>query len=101
MIFKIDDREVELRYTLRAIMLYENIQGKSFAPESTTDILVFMFCVIMASDKEIKLDFDKFLDMLDENPSLVVEFSEWLTNEVNKNNTLSPEEEKKVKAELK
>lgn len=102
MVLKIKDKEVKLKYTLRAMMLYENIQNKSFAPESTTDVLVYMFCVILSSDKELNLTFDEFLDMVDENPKLMVDFSNWLTGEINKEDTLSPKEEenpdeKKVK----
>lgn len=102
MTIKIGDREIKLRYTFRSLMLYENIQKKSFAPETTTDVLVFMYCVIMGSDKDIKLEFNDFLDMVDENPVLVSEFADWLTGEINKNTTLSPDtEEKKVKADKK
>ena len=93
MVLKIKDKEVKLKYTLRAMMLYENIQNKSFAPESTTDVLVYMFCVILSSDKELNLTFDEFLDMVDENPKLMVDFSNWLTGEINKEDTLSPKEE--------
>lgn len=98
---KIGDREVELKYSFRALMLYENIQKKSFEPKTTTDVLVFMFCVIMGSDKDIKLDFNEFLDMIDNNPQLVVEFSNWLTSEINKQNTLSADEEPKKAMENK
>lgn len=102
MTIKIGDREIKLRYTMRSLMLYENILKKSFAPETTTDVLVFMFCVIMGSAKDLQLDFNEFLDMIDENPSLMTEFAEWLTGEINKNNTLAPEtEEKKVTADKK
>ena len=95
MIVKIKDREVELKYSLRSVMLYENIQKKSFAPETTTDVLVFMFCVIVGSDKDLQLDFNEFLDMIDDNPNLVVEFSNWLVAETTKNNQLSPDDDKK------
>lgn len=102
MTIKIGDREIKLKYSFRALMLYENIQKKSFAPETTTDVLVFMFCVIMGSAKDVQLDFNEFLDMIDENPYLMTEFAEWLTGEINKNNTLTPEtEEKKVMADKK
>lgn len=102
MTIKIGDREIKLKYSFRALMLYENIQKKSFAPETTTDVLVFMFCVIMGSAKDLQLDFNEFLDMIDENPYLMTEFAEWLTGEINKNNTLTPEtEEKKVMADKK
>lgn len=99
---KIQDREVDLKYSFRALMLYENIQKKSFKPETTTDVLVFMYCVIMGSDKDIKLEFNDFLDMVDENPVLVSEFADWLTSEINKNTTLSPDtEEEDEKKKLK
>lgn len=101
MTIKIKDREVTLKYSFRALMLYENIQKKSFNPETTTDVLVFMFCVIMGSDKDIDLDFNEFLDMVDENPNLVIMFSNWLTTEINKQNTLSPEEEEDEKKKVK
>ena len=91
----INDRDIELKYSFRSIMLYENIQNKPFNPTSTTDIIVFMFCVILGSDKEMKLSFDDFLDYMDEHPEVIIEFSNWLTEELDKNRTLSPEEEKK------
>lgn len=102
MVLNIKDREVKLRYSMRALMLYENIQNKSFAPSSTTDVLVYMFCVILSSDKELNLTFDEFLDIVDENPKIMVDFSTWLTSEINKEDTLGPKEEeeeekKKVK----
>ena len=89
MILKIKDKEVTLKYSMRSLMLYENIQNKSFAPSSTTDVLVFMYCVIMGSDKNLSLTFDEFLDFVDEDQSVVIRFSEWLTEEINKQNTLS------------
>ena len=90
---QINDREVELKYSFRALMLYENIQNKTFAPQSLTDVLVFFFCVILGSDRDVQLTFDDFLDMIDEKPLLVAEFSEWLTNELNKDSMLESKEE--------
>ena len=52
-----------------------------------------MFCVILSSDKELNLTFDEFLDYIDENPKVMVDFSNWLTSEINKEDTLSPKEE--------
>lgn len=92
MILKIKDREVKLRYSFRSLLLYENIQNKSFTPSTTTDVLVFMYCVIMGSEKDLNFTFDEFLDMIDENQNLVIEFSQWLTGEINKQNMLSNSE---------
>lgn len=102
MTVRVNDIDVTLRYSFRSLILYENIQKKSFNPETTTDVLVFMFCVILSSEKELDFNFNQFLDMVDENPSLVTEFALWLTKEMDKQNTLSPEDEsKKVKKNVK
>ena len=102
MVVKVNDKEITLRYSFRSLILYENIQKKSFSPETTTDVLIFMFCVILSSEKDLDFDFNQFLDMIDENPSLVAEFALWLTKEMDRQNTLSPEEEpKKVKKNMK
>ena len=92
MILKIKDKDVTLKYSFRSLMLYENIQNKSFTPSTTTDVLVFMYCVIIGSEKDLDFTFDEFLDMIDEDQTLVIKFSEWLTKEINKQNTLSAEE---------
>lgn len=100
MILKIKDKEVTLRYSFRSLMLFENIQNKSFTPSTTTDVLVFMYCVIMGSAKDLDFTFDEFLDFVDEDQTLVIRFSEWLTKEINKQNTLSPTEDEDDKKKV-
>ena len=95
MIVNIKDREVELRTSFRAYMLYENITQKSFAPTTMTDVITFFYCILITSAKEYDFKYDEFLDMLDDRPEYLTEFSEWLANEFNKNDRLSPETEKK------
>lgn len=90
---KISDRDIELKYSFRSLIIYENIQNKTFAPQTMTDVLVFFFCVIVGSDKDVQLSFDEFLDMIDEHPELVSEFSEWLTKEMNKDTVLEAKDE--------
>ena len=41
MTITINDKDIELKYTLRSMMMYENITGKTFAPEGVADILPF------------------------------------------------------------
>lgn len=93
MIVKIKDKEINLKFSFRSLMIYENIMKKSFTPESTTDVLVFMFCVLISSDKGLEIEFNDFLDYVDENPYLIVEFSEWFTKEMTKADTISPDDE--------
>lgn len=74
-------------------MIYENITGKSFEPTTMTDIINFFFCVVLTSSKDYDLKYNDFLDILDEHPQYMVEFSNWLSDEYTKSNMLSPEPE--------
>lgn len=88
----IKDKEIELKYSFRALMIYENIQGKAFNPTTVSDMIVFMYSVVLASDKSMNIKFDDFMDFVDNNPLLINEFSEWLSGVFNKNQLLSPEQ---------
>lgn len=99
MIVKLKDKEVELKASFRAYMLYENITQKSFAPTTMTDVITFFYCILITSAKDYDFKYNEFLDMLDERPEYLTEFSEWLVDEFNKNTRLSPnesEDKKKV-----
>lgn len=99
MTIKIKDKEVTLKYSFRCFFIFENIMNRSFQPNTTTDVLVFFYSTIMASEKNLDFNFDEFLDMVDENPELLAEFSEFITSAVKINKGLQPdnEEEKKTK----
>ena len=72
-------REIELKATFRAYIIFENITGKSFQQLSTlADVLTFFYATILGSAKTTDISFDAFLDFIDENPNVVTEFSEWM-----------------------
>lgn len=100
MVVKIGEKEIKLKWSFRSMILYENIQGKSFTPTSTTEVLVFLYCVILASEKDLIFTFDEFLDMVDEKPELIVEFSKFIEEQVNKNNSLEPRDDERVEVDL-
>ena len=84
----IKGNEIELKYTMRSMILFENITDKTFNPEGVTDILTYFYCVVLASSKDYTLTFDEFIDFIDDNPNIMKEFSEWLMVSVNQNNIL-------------
>lgn len=101
------DRDIELKATFRAYIIFENITGKSFQDLSTlADVLTFMYATILGSAKTTDISFDDFLDYIDSNPDVVTQFSEWLTKgnaivgEVS-NNNIEKEDSKKKKAKKK
>lgn len=76
------DNEVELKYSFRSMMLFENVTGRSFSLKTTTDSIVYFYCVLIASSGLEDVDFDEFVDWLDENPQSLVDFSQWLTRSI-------------------
>lgn len=87
MTVKIGEREIEMHYSLRMYMLYENIVGESFdytKLESYTTILNLFYCAVLSSMQyhKMKLDlkFDEFIDWIDtEGITALSEFSAWYT----------------------
>lgn len=85
MIVNIKDKEIELKYTLRSMIMYENITEQTFNPTTMTDIITYMYCVVVASSKDYSLKFDEFIDYIDENPNIITEFGTWIQEVVNTN----------------
>ena len=81
----INDKEIELKNKLRAILIYEQITEKVFNPTSMTDMMLYFYCVILANEPSINLTFIEFMDMLDDEPELFENFNKWLIqlNKVN------------------
>lgn len=68
---KIKDFEVELKWTMRALMMYENIEEKPFNPTTMSEMLTFLYCIVVSSSKKYDLMFDDFIDELDNNPEIL------------------------------
>lgn len=81
----IKDKEIELKYTFRSLMIYEKIMGGTFNPQGLTEIMAYFYSTIMASDKNCTISFDDFMDWVDNNPSAVAEFSQWLVEVMQRN----------------
>jgi hypothetical protein len=85
MTVKIGEREIEMHYSLRMYMLYENIVGESLdytKLESYTTILNLFYCAVLSSMQyhkmELDLKFDEFIDWIDtEGKTAIPEFLEW------------------------
>jgi len=74
----LNKKKITLKYTLRAMMMYENMTQKSFSPNTITDVITFMYCVVIASSKDYSITFDQFIDYIDEHPETMTKFAEWI-----------------------
>lgn len=99
---QIKDKYIELKYSFRAMMLFEEITKESFNLRGMKDLIVYLYSTIIASDKDLDLDFEMFMDWLDSNPDVLNEFGEWVLNHGKKNEPFrtkneSPEEDSELK----
>lgn len=86
-----DDHEYELKYSFRALMIFENITNKSFNPTTLSDIIIFFYSVLLSSAKPAVIEFDRFVELLDREPELLQQFSEWIAGVFTQQRTLTPE----------
>lgn len=84
----INNKTITLKYSLRAMMMYENITGGTLTPSSLTDVITFFYCVAVSSSMDYSLQMEEFIDWLDDNPDVLNEFGEWLQKVVITNNKL-------------
>ena len=79
----LNKKKITLKYTLRAMMMYENMTQKSFSPNTITDVITFMYCVVIASSKDYSITFDQFIDYIDEHPETMTKFADWIQDTSN------------------
>lgn len=90
MTITIRQKEITLKYSMRALFQYENITGQSFNPKTLQDFCTFFYCVVCSSNKDLDLTFDEFIDeVIDPQPELMNLFASWLSATVQKKSFLS------------
>ena len=64
----IDGKTYDLKYGIRARVLFERISDKPFTLNGTTDWVIFIYAMLLAGDSSFPLTLDEFMDKLDEDP---------------------------------
>lgn len=85
----IKETTIELKYSFRAMMIYEKITGTSFNPKGITEIMIYFYSTVLASKKDVAITFEEFMEWIDEEPTALNDFSQWLTSILSKNTILN------------
>ena len=85
----INNKKVTLKKTFRSVIAYEQATKKTFNPTTVSETIMFFYCVVIASDSELEITFDDFINWLHENETAIKEFTEWLVkvNEIESTTT--------------
>lgn len=76
----INGKDYQIKQTVRALFLWEQIAGKQFEINTTLDNYLYYFCLILANNKDCELDWDAFLDAIDDDPTIIVEMTKALAD---------------------
>lgn len=82
----IKNKVYKVRYTFRALMLFEQITSKMFSIDNLTDQITFFFCLLLANNPDDKLTYEEFIDALDDDSTILNQFQKFLADEAEKRN---------------
>lgn len=89
----INGESLKLRYSLRALFIFESITGKAFSVDTLTDNYVLLFSMLLAANPDTSLTWDKFIDALDARPQLFEELTAVLNAAQQRQKLETPEDD--------
>lgn len=83
---EIRNKEYKLKYTLRALFIFEQITGKVFKLETLTDEYIFFYSMLLANNPDMELSFESLIDAIDEDINIMIQFQNYMKSELEKQN---------------
>lgn len=71
----INGKQYRVKYTIRALFIFEQITGKPFEIKTLLDNWVFLYSIILANNPDNFIDWDEFIDALDNDKTLIAELN--------------------------
>ena len=71
----INGNQYKVKYTIRALFIFEQITGKPFEIKTLLDNYIFFYSMILANNPESVLDWDVFIDALDNDKELIAQLT--------------------------
>lgn len=90
---KINGKDFKVKYTIRALFIFEQITKKTFRIESLLDNYVFFYSILLANNPDVSLTWEEYCDALDENPKIFADISDIVVEEQKKQQLFEEETE--------
>lgn len=75
MYITINGNQYKVKYTIRALFLFEQITGKPFEIKTLLDNYVFFYSMVLANNPDNVLEWDEFIDALDNDKELIAQLT--------------------------
>ena len=89
MTIEINHNKIELKQTLKSMLIFEKITERNFDIKTISDVIIYFYSCVIASKKDIDLTFDDFIEWLDNNQNSFADFNEWLLTSAEQQQQLS------------
>ena len=89
----IKGKQYKVKYTIRALFIYEQITSKPFNIVTLFDNYLFFYCLILANNPNDVLDFDDYLDAIDSDKDLYSQLTKVVESYQKYDTLLSGEDE--------
>lgn len=77
----INGKDYKIKYTLRALFIFEQITKKPFEMKTLLDNYVFFYSIILANNDNI-LEWNEFIDALDSDPTIFKQINDAVNQSV-------------------
>lgn len=99
---KIGKKNYDIKFKLRAQLLFEQVFNKPLSLTTTIDILGYLWCLLESNNTDLDIEFltntDKdILTIIDENPDVLNQFYDILKKDAEYRGLTSKEENKETK----
>lgn len=81
----INDKEYKVKYTIRALFIFEQITKRPFEIKTTLDNYLFFYSMILANNPDNLLDWDEFIDAMDNDITLIGQLNNIIADAQKKN----------------
>lgn len=81
----INNKDYKVKYTIRALFIFEQITKKPFEIRTTMDNYLFFYCMLLANNPDTPLEWDDFLDAMDSDSSLIMQLNQVIMDSQKKN----------------
>jgi len=85
----INNKDYNIKYTIRGLFIFEQITGKPFELRTVLDNYIFLYSLLLANNPDNPIQWDEFIDALDSDKNLLEQLMEVVREYQNKDNLFS------------
>lgn len=92
MILTINKKKYTIKYTIRALFIFEQITGKPFEIKTLLDNYILFYSLILANNPDNIIEWDEFVDALDNDKKLIDQLNKFMADQEKKSNIFNSED---------